>query len=179
MYRSRNGWLALVMVVLLLTPAAARAQTHTWTSILDGLQEVPPNASPATGFASGTYDTGTNLLTWTITYSGLLSPAVAAHFHVGAPGVGGPVVIDIPSNSGGNILSPIVGSAIVSAAEEPNVLADLWYINIHTSTFPGGEIRGQVQLTAVPEPTTLALLSLGAVGMTAVVRKRRSRRSRR
>jgi hypothetical protein len=38
------------------------------------------------------------------------------------------------------------------------------YVNIHSSAFPGGEIRGQI--VAVPEPGTMAL---GALGLLAVV----------
>ncbi|HMP01866.1 MAG TPA: CHRD domain-containing protein [Gemmatales bacterium] len=172
-------WLGLVVLGCLICPGSAWGQTHTFSVFLDGLQEVPPNASPGFGFADGTYDTGTNLLTWTITYSGLLAPANAAHFHIAPVGVNGPVVIDIPSNSGGNILSPIVGSATVLAADEASLLAGDWYINIHTSVFPGGEIRGQVELTAVPEPATLALVGAGTLGLVAFVqRKRRSRRRR-
>ena len=45
------------------------------------------------------------------------------------------------------------------------------YFNIHTTQFPGGEIRGQLQ--AVPEPATLLLLSSGVVGVVGVLRKRR------
>jgi hypothetical protein len=45
------------------------------------------------------------------------------------------------------------------------------YFNIHSSTFPGGEIRGFLQL--IPEPSTFALLSIGAL-VAMVVRRRRT-----
>ena len=51
------------------------------------------------------------------------------------------------------------------------VKSGLSYINLHTSTFPGGEIRGQI--AAVPEPGTLSLMSLGLVGLTAIRRNTR------
>jgi hypothetical protein len=48
------------------------------------------------------------------------------------------------------------------------------YLNIHTSQFPGGEIRGQLE--AVPEPATLLLFSTGLVGAMGVLRKRLKRK---
>ena len=48
------------------------------------------------------------------------------------------------------------------------------YLNIHTSAFPGGEVRGFLQLQAVPEPGTLALMSL-ALASLIMLRRRRVR----
>jgi len=134
---------------------------------IDGLQEVPPNASPATGYGTMNYDTVSKLLSWSIDYVGLLTPASAAHFHKAPPGVGGPVVVPIPGVSGTS--GTAIGSATLTAAQATDLLAHLWYVNIHTPTFPGGEIRGQV----VPEPSTLALVSLGAASLSFVAWRRR------
>jgi hypothetical protein len=49
----------------------------------------------------------------------------------------------------------------------------LWYFNIHSSSFGGGEIRGQI--LPVPEPSTLALIGLGLGGLLVQRSRRRFR----
>ncbi len=109
-----------------------------------------------TGSGTITLDDVTNLLSWNVTWSGLSSPATLAHFH-------GPA---LPSQNAGitvgiGVPTPRIGSTIISASEEADLLAGLWYLNVHTTAFPGGEIRGQV----VPEPTTALLLLAGVAGL--------------
>jgi hypothetical protein len=47
------------------------------------------------------------------------------------------------------------------------------YFNIHTNLFPGGEIRGNLQVAAVPEPSTWAMMVLGFAGVGAMAYRRR------
>ncbi len=145
--------------------ASARPLFH-YEFPIDGLQEVPAVATPATGFGIVDLDSDTNMLSWTITWSGLIAPATAAHFHApAAPGANAGVALAIPGFAG---LSSgmVVGSALISDLFESRIIDGLSYVNIHTSFRPGGEIRGQV----VPTPGALALVGLG--GLVAVRRRR-------
>ncbi|MBW2397186.1 MAG: CHRD domain-containing protein [Deltaproteobacteria bacterium] len=121
--------------------------------------------SPGTGSATITFDTGTNMLTWSVTWSGLLGTPTLMHFH-------GPA---LPNQNAGAQVGigvagpPVVGNAALSAGQAADLLAGLWYLNLHTTAFAGGEIRGQV--LSVPEPTTLALVG-GGLFLLAVRRRR-------
>ncbi|MDQ6683755.1 MAG: CHRD domain-containing protein [Pseudomonadota bacterium] len=113
---------------------------NTMAVALSPGNEVPPNSSGGSGSAKVSLDA--NVLTWTITYSGLTGPVTAGHFHGPAqPGVNAGVVVPFT----GSLASPITGTATLTAEQVGQVKAGLWYINLHTATAPGGEIRGQVK----------------------------------
>ncbi len=144
--------MAGMVCLAMATPASA--QIFNFVFPIDGGQEVPPSGSPGTGIGDVTYNQGTGNLDWNITFSGLISPQTAAHFHGPAPfGVNAGVQVGI------GVGSPAIGNAPISAAQGADLLNGLWYVNIHTQMFPGGEIRGQV----VPEPSSLGMLALGGL----------------
>ncbi len=128
---------------LLLAPAAihsAHAAATAMTVEMNAKDEVPPNDSAGKATAQLTYDKGSKVLTWSITYSGLTGPATAAHFHgPAAPGANAGVALPI-----GVAPSPIVGKATLTDAQASDMLSGKWYMNIHTDAHKGGEIRGQV-----------------------------------
>ena len=124
--------------------------------------------STGTGLGTITLDTGTNVLTWSISWSGLIGTAAAMHFH-------GPA---LPNQNAGVQVStgvagpPVIGNAFLGAGQVADLVAGLWYLNLHTAAHPGGEIRGQVLATSVPEPTTLSLLTFGLAGIAWVRRRK-------
>lgn len=135
-----------VAVASVLQPAPAAAANIRLTASLDGDQASGTCAqgSAGTGTADMAYDDVTNLFSWTITFSGLSGTPITAHFHgPAAPGDTAPALIGIVE-----LISPSTGSATISETEEADLLADLWYINYHTSKCSEGEMRGQV--TVVP-----------------------------
>ncbi|XSG75028.1 CHRD domain-containing protein [Herpetosiphon llansteffanensis] len=129
-----------------LTPVASCLRFNV---SLDGDQEVPPTGSTATGSGIVDVDTINNTLNYNFSYQGLSTAETAAHIHGFAPrGSNAGVLFGLA------IGSPKVGTLNYSENQEANILAGQTYINIHTSAFPGGEIRGQLDgATPCPPPT--------------------------
>lgn len=143
--RTISRWLTGLRIAAVATVlvTAAQAQQTYFQATINALQETPPNPSTATGTACVVLDQTAHTVTFNIQYGGLTSNEIAAHFHQGAFGVAGPVIIGLPAGS------PKIGSLPTTPAQEAAFLAGNVYINIHTVNFGGGEIRGQVALTPV------------------------------
>ena len=141
MTRFRDLLAVSAMGIALLAAAPAFADTVAFKTDMKASEEVPPNDSTGTGTVEASLDTATNVLSWTITYSGLTGPAVAAHFH-------GPA--DAGKNAGpvvpieGDLASPIKGTATISPEQAADLQAGKWYFNVHTAAHKDGEIRGQL-----------------------------------
>jgi hypothetical protein len=119
---------------------AASAETVKLKAELKGSNEVPPNASPASGTAEATLNTETKVLTWTVIFKDLTGPAVGAHFHGPfEPGKNAGIVLPFKTTQ-----SPIEGTATLSDTQVSDLLAGKWYANIHTQANPGGELRGNM-----------------------------------
>ena len=140
--RNRYRIAVLVLTLVLLVPAAALAMDG-FKATLSGANENPPNPSPATGTGVFLFD-GVNKLYYHISFSGLVAPQTASHIHRGAIAVNGPVIHNI------GIGSPLDGIINLSAADVADLLGGNYYYNVHSTTYPGGEIRGQ--LGADPTP---------------------------
>ena len=124
--------------------APSQAAPQSFKVTLTGAQQVPPVQTSATGTADLSYDPATRVVTWSVTYSRLSGPATMAHFHgPAAAGKNGPPVIWL-TEKGKPVESPIKGEATLTPEQAQQFNAGEWYINVHTQTNPGGEVRGQV-----------------------------------
>jgi hypothetical protein len=120
---------------------AMAADTTALSAKLFGASEVPANSSPGSGSMEATLDKQTNVLNWTVTYSGLTGPVKAGHFH-GPASAGANAGVALGFS--GSVESPIMGSATLTPAQVADLVAGKWYVNLHTAANPGGEVRGQV-----------------------------------
>jgi len=186
------------LVAAALFPTSAHAGT-IYTANLDGPSESPPNNSPGTGFAMVDWDTTAHTMHVMVTFSGLVAGTTASHIHAATalPGEGtAQVATQVPTFMGFplgvmsgtydhmfNTLDDATwnpaylnsdggGTAAGAEAAMDKALAEgKAYYNIHSTTFPGGEIRGFLQ--QVPEPASLTLLGIGLAGMAGYAWRRR------
>jgi LPXTG-motif cell wall-anchored protein len=92
-------------------------------------------------------------LTYDVTVSGVSPNLVtAAHIHKGARGVNGPVVYFISPTG----FTQVSGTIALTPADEADLRAGNWYLNVHTVAHPGGAARGQLVLPPSRLPLALA-----------------------
>ncbi|MEO7276164.1 MAG: CHRD domain-containing protein [Vicinamibacterales bacterium] len=182
-------------MLVALSASAAQAVPITYKTVLNGTNENPDVLTAGTGTATVIYDSVTHLLSLNVAFSGLTGDTTASHIHCcqADPLLNAGVATTTPTFAGfplgvksgtyANVLDLTLASswnpAFVTAqggiggaeaALAAGLNAGASYLNIHSSFAGGGEIRGQ--LTAVPEPASMALLGLGMAAVAS--RKRRA-----
>jgi hypothetical protein len=189
---------ALLTILVFCSLISARATITVFDTFLTGPNEFPANASPGTGYALVVLDDTANTLQVQVLFAGLLGTTTASHIHAatavpfaGTAGVatttptfaGFPLgvtsgsysnTLDLTSASSYNPAYVTANGGTTASAEAALIsamFAGKSYLNIHTSVFPSGEIRGF--LAPVPEPSTLALAGLCAAGVAGRVLKRK------
>ncbi len=139
--------IAISILTLVLTacpPTQAAPEEITFTATLNGAAEVPANVSQATGAVTAVLKG--DKLTITGTYTGLAGAPTGAHIHgPAATGANAGVVVAITTTAGAApTAGTISGSFTLSAAQIADLKASMYYINVHTSKYGSGEIRGQL-----------------------------------
>jgi hypothetical protein len=114
--------------------------TADFLAALRGSQEVPPNGSTAIGAGTVLLDPSTRQLSAAVATSDIAG--IAAHIHQAPPGVSGPIIVPLTEAS----LGTGIWTANTTLTEEQfaALQAGDMYFNVHSATFPEGEIRGQV-----------------------------------
>ncbi|HEY2761049.1 MAG TPA: CHRD domain-containing protein [Pirellulales bacterium] len=162
----------LMICVVCALNGTARAASLQFEAFLEGLQEVPPNVSPAFGFADLSLDSVTGAVTVNAgsNYSDLLGGSIGASLNgPAAPGSNAGVLLSLTLDNPGATTGTISGGGTLAAGNIADMIAGNTYINIRSQVFPSGEIRGQ--LLAVPEPSTLLLAGLGMIGCAIAGRR--------
>ena len=158
---------ALLSAVLLLalTGSSIRAdnEDNTVRARLNGFQEVPSKLT--NGHGTFTAHINANSISYTLTFSGLTTPALASHIHFAQPGVNGGIFAFLCGGgskpacpaAGGTVTGTITAADILAPTPDQGLAAGDFagavraiqsgntYANVHTTRFPAGEIRGQLK----------------------------------
>jgi hypothetical protein len=138
-------WVTLLALTLLAS-CGGTAVPLVFSAILSGAEETPPNTSPGKGVGIFTFNPNDRTFNARVATSGIADNA--AHIHEGAPGVAGPIVIPLVKEPGSVIWK---ASGTLTAEQEAKLRAGNidYYFNVHSPTFPAGEIRGQIERRAL------------------------------
>lgn len=166
--RAIRFFTVLAALGLTMTVASADEGVDQFSTRMVGFSETPPILTNGHGSFNATLR-GTSL-TYTETFSGLTSPVTQSHIHFAERGVPGAVFVFLCTNlgngpagtpacpAGGGTVTGTITAADVLGVPSQNITAGDFaalvrilfsgdgYVNVHTTRFPAGEIRGQLQI---------------------------------
>jgi len=141
---------ALLLTAIITVAPTTNAQDYTGTdgppirfrAILSADEQSAPTTSPGVGCAIFVLDRSTLRLEWVVTYAKLTSAATAAHVHgPQTPGGNAGVLFDLAPEG---MKSPLRGSVILGDGQLSYLLTGRVYVNVHSSRYPAGELRGHI-----------------------------------
>lgn len=190
---------SIAVFVMALFASSSQAEFIVTHTLLSGPAEFPPVASPGTGKAEVSMDTILRLLRVQVSFQDLLANVTVAHIHApidrnaadprAAVATTTPTFLGFPAGVTFGSYDETFDTSLASTYRAGFITANggtvegaeaalfnalkngQAYLNIHTTQFPGGEIRGF--LDVVPEPSSVVLLATGACTMLVVGWKRR------
>jgi hypothetical protein len=128
--------------------APAGAGGRPFSTTLTGAAEVPGPADPdASGTAYITLNQGQGEVCFALSWQDIDGTVVASHIHQAPAGIAGPIVV--PLFTGASFASTGSTSGCISGVSE-DLIKDIrhnpadYYVNIHSTVFPAGAIRGQL-----------------------------------
>jgi hypothetical protein len=135
--------MAIVLALVLAGVAASQTGTRLETT-LTGAAEVPGPGDPnGSGTALIFLNQGQEQICFEITVSGITLPAIGAHIHVAPVGVAGPIIVPLtPPDASGSSSGCVSADRDLIKAIRQNPAN--YYVNVHTTEFPAGAIRGQL-----------------------------------
>jgi hypothetical protein len=167
--------LVLALLVTFSTVAFAQQARQQLLASLSGAAEVPGPGDPdGSGSATITLNVARGRVLFDISVMNLTQPLAAAHIHQGAAGVEGPIVVPL-------FTEPMTATAISGRVDaDPALIQAIlanpanYYVNVHTSDYPAGAIRGQLSLPVTTMPDTglssgTLPLIIGLASVTLVV----------
>ena len=141
----RKIFLTLTIILLAMMFSITAAAQQQFSVSLSGRQEVPANTSSGRGECIVMLNATETQITVTCNYQNLTSNVMGAHIHDNGP-VGVIGAIRFNFNYTGGIIGTIGPLTFdTTPAQVADLRANRWYVNIHTSNFTGGEIRGQIK----------------------------------
>ncbi len=141
-----RAYRVVIVLVAAVTIFAVPVSAQTYfQAVINSGQEVPPNPGTATGLGCFVLNAN-NTLDYLISYVGLIGVEISSHIHGPAPvGINAGVQFPLPLGT------PKIGTVGPLTALQVADLSDgLYYVNIHSTLYPGGEIRGQILTAGTP-----------------------------